>query len=658
MDKLKKTNKLRESFQNNLPEEQLPDFIWDNVKKELNNSSMVPPSDKMNKIQKSFEGGFEKEVLPTSLWEDIVGDLDAVSTLDADQTTKNNIKSSFENNMQDKLPSHLWGSVQDKLEVETVWKKVRKALNQRTRKRYWQEKGIQLSLVVLAMLWLRGCDVGGTFTTQPVAYPYQTTELAASNPGNNNFSNKNITPRAEQKVDINNLSNRIINSKVKVTTFVVASIEAKKKSKTEARVTVASDRSKTATNEVLDSETKVGNIQLVAKDKVDDSEEKDIDLQHKKEVTTVKAAAVAVIIAFEEKVTKEAQTELIAKSNVTASFFDESYLKDNAVIKTTTAEITKIVTREKVADQNKGNEERYPEIVLNSKEFSVSTESPQNSTAVTNSIIEIISIDAPITSNHLEETTKTELVEPVYIKKQLPQNMLSFLLGGIIEDSSIVEIQHFHIENIAAKRKSSIRFEIGLIGKVGTSLLLGKATDRAMESTSTLKTQIRPAGGVGVMVNCYLTPNDAIVLGAYPFSTSQQYFGGYTTEGRFYHKEIKLSYFDFSFGYQRILFHYNDFGVIPSSVYARIDYGFGYLTKGDEIINGASIEASDSYNKINHSLGLALGNTHKIKRFVVDYGLSASLGVTSVINGNSTTPVVNQSNLMRMGGHIGLRYML
>jgi len=286
MDKLNKSNKLRESFENQNPEEQLPEFIWDNVKKELESSPLASTAKETNKIQTSFEGGFEKEVLPVFLWEDIVGELDATSTLDTDEIATNKIKSSFESNVQDKLPTHLWDSVEDKLEIETVWKKVHKALNQRTRKRYWQEKGMQLSLVVLAMLWLRGCDFGDTFTTQPVAYSNETIELAEANPENEIITNKNISPTATAKKEVNGPSNITTNSKEKATTVVIKSTEKEEEKEQEVITTVVTNNSKTVREEAFDSEKKAGNAQLFANAKGDNLEEEEsLDSQDKTDVT-------------------------------------------------------------------------------------------------------------------------------------------------------------------------------------------------------------------------------------------------------------------------------------------------------------------------------------------------------------------------------------
>jgi hypothetical protein len=245
-------------------------------------------------------------------------------------------------------------------------------------------------------------------------------------------------------------------------------------------------------------------------------------------------------------------------------------------------------------------------------------------------------------------------------KKSIATAKVEPITGSAItvNDSSIHSIQSLFIENITPTHHSHLHFELGLTGRIGTSLLLGNATQKAMETTSMLITKIRPASSFGTMISCYVTHNDAIVLGLYPFVATQQYFGGYSQEGRFYQKEIKLTYIDFTLGYQRTLFHYNNAGSIPSSVYARLDYGINYLNKVEEIINGDVEETGNSYRKINHSLGFSIGNRHQIKRCVIEYGINTSIGICSVANPSLTNQLLDQSNLLSIGGYLGLRVIL
>ena len=277
----------------------------------------------------------------------------------------------------------------------------------------------------------------------------------------------------------------------------------------------------------------------------------------------------------------------------------------------------------------------------------------------TQNILASKTVVLPKQSIDIRDDQNTTNINSLPSRTLLSETPISTLKGESFVDPGVDAIYTFEIDNVANKKKHNIRFELGMNGKVGTSLLLGNATNKAMETTSMVKTKMRAAGSVGIMMDCYLTANDALVFGAYPLSNSQQYFGGYTNEGRYYHKEVKLAYFDFTLGYQRTLFHYNDFGTVPSSMYVRLDYGLGYLSKSEEIVNGLAAELGDSYNKINHNIGLTIGNTHRINRFVIDYGIYGNIGLSSVQNGlSSGISSIEYNNLATMGGYLGLRYVL
>lgn len=166
MDKNQTNNKIGEIFEKQLPNEQVPAFIRDNISEALDASTTTEDT---GKIKNSFEEGGDNEVLPAFIWSDIQGELDATATLEADWAISNKIKTSFEGKYQDDLPSNLWINVEEQLEIETVWHRVYQALNSRTRKRYWQEKGMQLGIVAMAILGLRGCGIGDGLLIRPIA---------------------------------------------------------------------------------------------------------------------------------------------------------------------------------------------------------------------------------------------------------------------------------------------------------------------------------------------------------------------------------------------------------------------------------------------------------------------------------------------------------
>lgn len=615
-------NKIGESFEQHLPNELVPDFIWDNISNTLDTNKI--PTESTEKIKASFEDGFEEDALPPLLWNGIQSSLDQTKILDASTEPDNKIKTSFEAGHQDLLPDDLWGNVENQLEIEGVWQRVRKGLNKRTKRRYWQEKGIQFSLVVMAILSLRGCDLGEWQSTSPIAIqsstsakvdlqPQPTKSISATNsnpPTANTVNSKAISTNnssknnlLEQTYTFNNNNNNTFSAFLK-TPYLTNLM---------------------ATNPILATNTKTTTKPTFAETKLEQQH-----LNNKENTSSTKNNASldnAPIAYNKANKTSNYQTNIAGQNKASIT----SYETNNTALKV-------LPTKAIASDFNNNNSSK-------------NNSNNNNSNLVQNTLVATTT-----SSNNNLDKTKTSLKPS---QELLSQTAISTLAGQEFIDSTIDQLYAFQIHTVTNNKKHNIRFELGMNGKVGTSLLLGNATTKAMESTSMVKTKTRAAGGIGILFDCYLTANDALVFGAYPLSSSQQYFGGYTNEGRYYHKEVKLAYFDFTLGYQRTLFHYKDFGTVPSSIYVRLDYGLGYLSKSEEIINGLAAELGDSYKKINHNIGLTIGNTHRINRFVIDYGIYGNIGLSSVSNlSYSGSNSVEYSNLATMGGYIGLRYVL
>lgn len=240
---------------------------------------------------------------------------------------------------------------------------------------------------------------------------------------------------------------------------------------------------------------------------------------------------------------------------------------------------------------------------------------------------------------------------------ELMDDGLSILVQKFVLDEAIskMEEDNFTLVRQAQKGKK-IRFEIGLIGRAGTSMLLGKNTYDAWNSNDAT-TKMCPTGAIGVLSNYYFSLNDAVVLGVYPYSTMQQCFGNYDSDGSYEETQINLSLFDITLGYQRTLIRYNNLSAVPSKVYARLDIGLGILTSAKTSINEQVINTTDLYNKFNFSAGLALGNTHEIKQFVIDYGITGNIGVNNLVT--TTNPaVLEPAKLLNIGGYLGIRYII
>jgi hypothetical protein len=633
MAKKEQQNKIGESFEQNLPDELVPDFIWDKISTTLDASKI--PTESTEKIKTSFEEGFNEAAVPPLLWTGIESSLEQTSALNASTESNNKIKTSFEAGHQDIIPENLWGNVENQLEIEGVWRRVLKGLNRRTKRQYWQEKGIQLSIAALALLLLRGCDFGEWSSTAPLANESTVTtkvKMDRAQPTPVLSVNSNTTATNLVALNTTNTTKKSSKNNLLEETYTLptsplfsAFLNAPFIANSEITSPVATATTDKLTNILAGTELAAAN----SKDKENNS--------------TPSAKAIAALDNSSNTNKKEGGKGKVLRNSgsinpvVNASNQGNRNSSDVAGTTATTATAT-------ASNENENKTIAQSTLATKTKNL---PNSPINTTSKN-------------TFENKAATVSTTTIPTATTSKEfLSETPILALIGQPFIDSTINELQAFEINNVVNKKKHNIRFELGMNGKIGTSLLLGDATNRAMETTSMVKTKTRASGGVGIMLDCYLTANDAIVFGAYPLSNSQQYFGGYTNEGRYYHKEVKLAYFDFTLGYQRTLFHYNDFGTIPSSMYARLDYGLGYLSKSEEIINGLAAELGNSYNKFNHNIGLTVGNTHRINRFVIDYGIYGNVGLSSVQNINpSGTNSIEYSNLATMGGYIGLRYVL
>lgn len=241
---------------------------------------------------------------------------------------------------------------------------------------------------------------------------------------------------------------------------------------------------------------------------------------------------------------------------------------------------------------------------------------------------------------------------------ELLDDGVSVLIQKFILDESIpkMEEDNFTLVRQAQKGKK-IRFETGLVGKAGTSILLGKNTYDAWNNNNGSTIDLCPTGALGILTNYHFSLNDAVVLGIYPYSTIQQCFGGYNGDGNYEETKINLSTFDLTLGYQRTLIRYNNLGVVPSKIYARLDLGLGILTSTQTKINEQIIRTDNLYNKFNISAGLSIGNAHEINQFIIDYGITGSLGVNNLVS-TFDPSVLETARLLNVGAFLGIRYII
>ena len=239
-------------------------------------------------------------------------------------------------------------------------------------------------------------------------------------------------------------------------------------------------------------------------------------------------------------------------------------------------------------------------------------------------------------------------LEPISTAKHLKHAQKLNDIG--LQDSSILAALPVEIK----KTKPKPRSELGLIGKLGSSILIGATTSKALELTSMVKTRILPATGFGMSFNYFINDYNSFYVHVFPIVSTKQYFGGYSREGRFYNKEIKINYFEFFIGYQRNLVNYHLLDK-KSSLYLRTDYSLGYLSKSEEQINKQSVNNLTKYQDIDHRIGLSLGSRHQINHIIVDYGLNGYLSLAPSLKAH---PDISTSNTLIFGAYVGIYYTL
>ncbi len=566
----------------------LPEQQWESIAQKL---AATAPSESAQQIQQAFENQASPELPPVNLWGNI-----------AEQLDQNKIKESFEEQPAPLAPVAVWNDIEQQLEIESIWKRVHKALEKRTRWMYWREKAVQASLVLLVLLWLRGCDLGGEpippiATTTPIA---MTTDRPASSvilPSTTANSTKNTTTEKETK------------SGTEVTTTAQASIY-----KTATASTISDNKN-------------------IPQSTTDDAPKG----------TTAKVTSAASEPSTVGNKNNSASTELLGTAPLVPA---KTSLERNT-------------QQAKVSRANRAT--WISPILAPTKKPTVTAQAPIYNNEPTDTIpTDITTTTVAQTGTPLPNETTTALrnsgaIAPIALNNTVLeiQAVPTLPTPTHLTNPSILALEQIDLQRVQqARRQQQRHIELGMRARVKGTVLLGKATSEAMESSSMVKTRVLPTAGIGADFAWYFTRNDALIVSIHPMANSRQYFGGYTKEGRYYHKEIRLSYFDAELSYQRTLFRYAEFGVLPSSFYARVSYGLGYLNKGETIVNGLTSDETTVYNATNHSVGIALGNTHRINRFVVDYGIYSQLGLSTIHRQQPT----DYRHLLGIGAYGGLRY--
>lgn len=570
MDK-HRPNKISKSFEEQHDEAffdaQLPD-LWGAISNELDQATPAEG----HTIKESFETQHDdqtiEEALPTLLWSNIAEQLD--------RPEGHIVKESFEALDSPEPSNAIWQAVETQLEIESVWKNIRNILDQRTRLRYWRDKLIQVSLVALALLWIRGCypDYPPIEPTEPVA---TTTPkpLAAAQP----TSPSQHTGTTALKDQLGTTKHHPEPTAPAISQPTVANTTATASNDP----TLAQAQPATSNQEPSNNALRSTNAPATTG-------------------------------------TQPALPNTMATAAATPNHFVE-----NTVATTSATDATTRTVKEPSPTASE-SAQRRPTMTQLLAAIPMATPTPWEPQLIT-APQERIPVEGPLLTG-AEPTTPLEngLVEPV-------------------------------IEQLAARHHHTPihRWEVGLETRLSNSLLWGEATTKAMEATSMTSTQMQTLASVGMVVAWHWSHRDALLLTAHPAVNSQQHFGGYTNEGRYYWQQIRLTRAEGTFSYQRTLWRGNFWHGQTSRLYARALYHFSHLTKGEEYINDELIETTSTYQRWQHSAGLALGISQQIHRWAIDLGAQSTCGLSTMSQGGNAW---SDSRLVTWGAYVGLRYRL
>ncbi len=225
---------------------------------------------------------------------------------------------------------------------------------------------------------------------------------------------------------------------------------------------------------------------------------------------------------------------------------------------------------------------------------------------------------------------------------------------NFIPDPAVIALQNPEFPEVRRTVKGKkMHFELGVEGRLGTSVMLARNDNEAVAR----EVMLCPTGAVGINFQYYFGSNDALVVAAQPYSSTIQCWGEEAgTAGGYQETAMRLSFMDFSVGYQRILLRYNGYSEAPASIYARLSLGVGVLTNSETHINQQQISTSNLYRDLNWNAGLSIGNLHQMQRFVLDYGLMGNIGLNNFIT-EAQPNVLQPARIVNVGAYVGLRYL-
>jgi len=612
----KDNDKLADYFNQAMNEEETPSFIWDNIAQNIDHADM-------SVLKEGFQDFYAYKEPNINTWDNIQKILnDAPADIMTDAF--NEFYATEEPNSQ------VWENIQDKVDITNTWGRIQKKLDSKEK---WKLRFQRFGAVAMLLLLLHTC-IGEGYIPQPLSNLFEETKtnpvevLTLSNhqqnstnnkasSNNNSISNTNKSP-VIQELNGNTIAKKENNDVIKN--------HSKEENKSIPTTTVITKKNENSTT--IDP-----NQKSIAKKENNDV----IKSPSKEENKSIPA------------------TTIITKKNKTSTTIDpnkKSIAKkeNNDVIKDPTKEENKNVPATTVITKKNENSTT---IAPNQKSIAKKENKNIPVTEVTNTtaLKEIETTE----NTPYKENNNSNHSDQIYNLQLLPSITIDSIEETPIQ-LPLAETISFSLENFSKKKNKKFpKFELGLIGKIGTSFLLNEMTREGLRYSSIQDTRLEFTGNIGFILGVKITPKDALTLQVAPYAPTTQNFSYFSNEGVFSQNEIKLSYLDFALGYERDWLVFEIGNQNKGSVFTRLDIGLSHLVQEQVLLNTETVQ-QQTFKKWNISVGLALGSKYQFNKFVLDYGICGSIGVNDI---NNNTHLGSQpTNLATFGGFIGLRYQL
>ena len=196
---------------------------------------------------------------------------------------------------------------------------------------------------------------------------------------------------------------------------------------------------------------------------------------------------------------------------------------------------------------------------------------------------------------------------------------------------------------------------VGLSFHYNNTWILNEEVRRSFEESSTNGSNRTYSPSYGLVAK-YSPHKNHNVFGEFLLRSSlEQDYSGYSSEGNYYKKKLKINYYKIKLGYQLDAFHRE--GKHNSHLSIRLGGFVGLLNDYKEYYNDVTISTDNRYYRYDYGINFALGQEREWNGLLIGYGIATEYGFTNIFRGNDEIREdFNVTNTMSFGPYLNLMY--